>query len=168
MQNFKDINIYGSRATFGSGITYAELTSYIAKKGLALSNMPSTPHLNIVGSIITGSHGSGHKNSIIAGQVKGFELVTADGTIKEVKQNEVKDYIINFGCLGVITSMTIQLDKSYKVHKSIFLDMPFEAAPKIMKDKDIDYLSLFTNFSDQKFNSVWVGSKSKMVKLPGL
>jgi xylitol oxidase len=67
MQNFKDINIYGSRVTFGSGITYAELTSYIGKKGLALSNMPSTPHLNIVGSVITGSHGSGHKNQIIAG-----------------------------------------------------------------------------------------------------
>lgn len=168
MQNFKDISILGSRATFGAGITYAELTSHIAKKGFALANMPSTPHLNIVGSVITGSHGSGHKNQIIAGQIKGFELITADGTKKEVGPKEVKDYIINFGCLGVITNMTIQLVKSYKVHKSIFLDMPFENATKIMRDKDIDYLSMFTNFSDRKFNSVWVGSKSKMVKLPGL
>jgi hypothetical protein len=44
--------------------------------------------------------------------------------------------------------------------------MPYENGLKIMKDKDVDYLSLFTNFSERKFNSVWIGSKKKKIELP--
>ena len=67
MKKFDKISINEGTATFGSGVTFAKLTSYISGHGLALSNMPSTPHLNIVGAVVTGSHGSGHKNTIIAG-----------------------------------------------------------------------------------------------------
>ena len=44
---------------FDAGLTYSELISAIAKEGLAIQNLPSLPHINVVGSMITATHGSG-------------------------------------------------------------------------------------------------------------
>lgn len=47
--------------TFGAGFTYSKLIEVVAAKNLAIANLPSLPHINVVGSMITGTHGSGHK-----------------------------------------------------------------------------------------------------------
>jgi len=48
--------------TFGAGITYSQLIAALAENKLALPNVPSLPHLNVVGSVVTGTHGSGIDN----------------------------------------------------------------------------------------------------------
>ena len=71
---------------FGAGATYSKLIEACDKKGLAFQNLPSLPHLNVVGSCITGTHGSGHKFGIQATMITGMEMVLADGSIKVISK----------------------------------------------------------------------------------
>jgi len=58
--NFKDIAVTGDVVHFGAGVTYSELIVAVDNSGKALPNLPSLPHINVVGSCITASHGSGY------------------------------------------------------------------------------------------------------------
>ena len=62
--NFRKVSLdrEAKKVTFGAGVTYADLIQYLTYEGLALENLPSLPHINIVGSIMTGTHGSGIHN----------------------------------------------------------------------------------------------------------
>ena len=59
----------------GGGVTYAELVKALAEKKMALKVLPSDLSLNVIGSIVTGAHGSGIKNQQIAASVKTIALV---------------------------------------------------------------------------------------------
>ena len=59
--NFKEVEVGETQVHFGSGITYSELIRYVDAAGKALPNLPSLPHINVVGSMITATHGSGFK-----------------------------------------------------------------------------------------------------------
>ena len=48
--------------TFGAGVTYTKLLEALVKEQVALPNLPSLPHLNVVGSVVTGTHGGGLNN----------------------------------------------------------------------------------------------------------
>jgi alditol oxidase len=45
--------------TVGAGITYTMLLEALRKHNVALHNMPSLPHLAVIGSMVTGTHGGG-------------------------------------------------------------------------------------------------------------
>ena len=64
LKNFTNIKVNkaGRSVTFGAGVTYTQLIEALVKEGLALPNLPSLPHLNVVGSVVTGTHGSGVSN----------------------------------------------------------------------------------------------------------
>ena len=61
LSNFKDVEVGETQVHFGSGITYSELIRHVDAAGKALPNLPSLPHINVVGSMITATHGSGFK-----------------------------------------------------------------------------------------------------------
>lgn len=47
---------------FGAGVTYTMLIDALKEHKMALMNLPSLPHINVVGSVVTGTHGSGMEN----------------------------------------------------------------------------------------------------------
>ena len=53
------VNTSDNTVTFGAGVTYTLLMEALIEHKLALSNLPSLPHLNVVGSMVTGTHGGG-------------------------------------------------------------------------------------------------------------
>lgn len=57
------------------GVTYSELIDKVDKAGLALDNLASLPHINVIGSILTGTHGSGRHKHILASSVVAIEFV---------------------------------------------------------------------------------------------
>jgi alditol oxidase len=59
LKNFKSVEFHGNSVTFGAGWTYSDLIEELKKQKLALHNVPSLPHLNVVGSFMTGTHGGG-------------------------------------------------------------------------------------------------------------
>jgi len=85
--------------------------------------------------------------------VTGMEMVKADGTFHVLTKESTpnfSDFLINFGALGVVTSMTIRLEPKFFVHKEIYENLTFDALfanlDDIMKNPSIDYLSLFTTW----------------------
>ena len=98
-------------------------------KGLAIENLPSLPHINVVGSMITATHGSGHKYQIFANNILDFDIVFADGTLKTLSRENTPhfgNYLLNFGGLGVITSMTMRLVPTFMVSKSIYQNLQWD------------------------------------------
>ena len=65
--------------TFGAGVTYTQLINGLKAEKLALANLPSLPHLNVVGSVVTGTHGSGESKSAIATYVTALAYIDANG-----------------------------------------------------------------------------------------
>ena len=108
---------------FGAGITYSQLIKAVDAEGLAIQNLPSLPHINVIGSMLTGTHGSGHKYKILTSRVTEFDIVFPDGTLKTLSSASTPNfwnYLFNFGGLGVITSMTMLLVPKFMVHKAIY------------------------------------------------
>ena len=63
----------------GAGTTYSHLIKLLARNKVALQNMPSAPHINIVGSLITGTHGGGFELPIISHYAEGFRYMNPRG-----------------------------------------------------------------------------------------
>jgi xylitol oxidase len=119
-----------------------------------LKNYISYPHINVVGSVITGSHGGGIDRKSIATFVSGVEYVDADGNIKSKTRNkdsDFEDYIFSFGMLGVVTRMKMDVIEAYDVRKCIYTNMNWDKAlydgKTFNKVQNMgDFMSYFTDF----------------------
>ena len=158
---------------FGAGMTYSQLIKAVDAEGLAIQNLPSLPHINIVGSMLTGTHGSGHKYKILTSRVTEFDIVLPDGTLKTLSSASTPhfwNYLFNFGGLGVVTSMTMMLVPKFMVHKAIYEDLQWDTLfnkktfDTVMHRQD--FLSFFTDWKERKMNSVWVGKKYMPNEIP--
>ena len=56
---------------------YGEIATLLKPHGLALHNLASLPHISVAGAIATGTHGSGDRNSNLAGAVAGLTFTPA-------------------------------------------------------------------------------------------
>ena len=79
--SFTDIqvNVQNEEVTFGAGITYTQLIAKLTDYKMAIENLPSLPHLNVVGSVVTGTHGSGIHHPGMASLVKEISFVDPSG-----------------------------------------------------------------------------------------
>ena len=73
-------------------MTYIELITILEENNLAMKNYLSYPHINVVGSIITGSHGGGIDRKSIATFVIALEYVDAEGNVKTVSRDRDADF----------------------------------------------------------------------------
>jgi FAD-linked oxidoreductase len=68
----------------------------------------------VSGAISTGTHGTGRDSGSIAAQVKGLELVTADGSVLTCSATENPDVFaaarIGLGALGIVTAVTFAVE----------------------------------------------------------
>lgn len=62
---------------------------------------------------MNGCHGSGYNNCIFASFITAIDMMFADGSMRTIRKDQEKEdfyrYIINFGCVGIITNMTMVL-----------------------------------------------------------
>ena len=70
--------------TYGAGVTYTELIEALKKERMAINNLPSLPHINVVGSIVTGTHGSGIHNPAMSTFVSQVAFVNPDGQLRRL------------------------------------------------------------------------------------
>src|ERR1700681_1634957 len=89
LNNILSLDTVNNVITVEGGIKYGELAPYLDKKGFALHNLASLPHISVAGSITTATHGSGVKNGNLSTQVRALEIIIADGTI--IKLSREKD-----------------------------------------------------------------------------
>ena len=151
--------------TVGGGIRYGELAPWIDKKGFALHNLASLPHISVAGSIITATHGSGVKNSNLSSAVRGLEFVIADGSIVKLsREKDAENFngaVVGLGAMGVITEVTLAIQPTYQVRQHVFTKMPLEQLKNHFEDIiSAGYsVSLFTDWQSEYINEVWIKDK---------
>jgi|ERR1044072_228532 xylitol oxidase len=148
--------------TIGAGISYGKLCPYLYEQGFALHNLASLPHISVAGACATATHGSGSRNGNLATVVRALEMVTPSGEIvtlsKEKDGEKFPGAVVGLGALGVITSLTLDLQPSFDMQQDLFEHLPFEQLKDHLEEifSSGYSVSLFTDWQNQQANQVWL------------
>ena len=132
---------------------------------MALTNLPSLPHINVVGSVVTGTHGGGINNQAMATYVTQMRFVDPNGELKVVNNDtpDFKRYLHSFGLLGVIYEMTMTIEPEFAVIKCIYEDVPWDFLQDPQQYETLmyahDYLSFFTDWKKPMMTSAWLAQR---------
>jgi len=100
--------------TVEAGTPLKRLNMALAREGLSLTNMGDIMEQTVSGATSTGTHGTGRDSASIAAQIKGLELVTADGSVLTCSEKENPDVFaaarIGLGALGIVTAITFAVE----------------------------------------------------------
>jgi xylitol oxidase len=113
----------------GGGVRLAELCAELRRHGLALPNLPSTPHFSVAGAVATGTHGSGDGNGTLAAGVSSVELVTADGSqvVLSRGEDDLEGAVTSLGALGIVEALTFDLRPGFEVEQYVYEGLPWSA-----------------------------------------
>jgi alditol oxidase len=148
-----------------AGTKYGELAPFLQQNGYALHNLASLPHISIAGAVSTATHGSGIKNGNLSTAVSALEFVNAQGEL--VKMSREKDgdtfagAVVGLGALGILTSLTLDLQPSFDMKQVVYRNLPMEALKDHFMDlQQMGYsVSLFTDWKNKNINEVWIKSR---------
>ncbi|MYW64219.1 FAD-binding protein [Streptomyces sp. SID8379] len=142
----------------GGGVRYAELAAELHAHGLALPNMASLPHISVAGSVATGTHGSGVRNRSLAEAVRAVELLTAEGEVVTIARGDegFEGAVVSLGALGVVLSLTLDVEPTYEVAQHVFRELPFQGLDFAAVSSAAYSVSLFTKWRGPHFDQVWV------------
>jgi xylitol oxidase len=149
-----------STARVSAGLRWGEIAPDLHARGLAVHTLGSLPHISVAGSISTGTHGSGDGNRCLAAAVVGLELVTADGSVREIRKGD-KDFdgsVVALGSLGIVTHVTLACVPAYDVSQTVWERLPSAAALEGFDAMtgSAHSVSLFTRWRGAGFEQVWV------------
>lgn len=146
--------------TVEAGARYGDFSEELYRKGFALHNLASLPHITVAGACATATHGSGIANGNLATPVMSVELVTPDGEVANIDRMhpDFPAVVVGLGAFGIITKVTLEIQKAFDIRQDIFLDLPLSAlAENFTAIMSAGYsVSLFTNWMDKKVSEVWV------------
>ncbi|MBZ6130132.1 FAD-binding protein [Streptomyces olivaceus] len=156
-----DVDTAARTVRVGGGVRYAELARVVHAQGLALPNMASLPHISVAGSVATGTHGSGVGNGSLASVVREVELVTADGSAVALARGDERfgGAVTSLGALGVVTSLTLDLEPAYEVEQHVFTGLPLAGLDTAAFETVMAAaysVSLFTDWRAPGFRQVWL------------
>jgi FAD-linked oxidoreductase len=114
MTGIRRIDRSGMTVTVESGTPLKRLNTALAREGLSLTNMGDIMEQTVAGAASTGTHGTGRDSASIAAQIKGLELVTADGRVLSCSEKENPEIFaaarIGLGALGIVTAITFAVE----------------------------------------------------------
>lgn len=148
--------------TIEAGARYGQFAPTLDQKGYALHNLASLPHISVAGACATATHGSGVKNGNLSSAVAGLELLTASGDLVNLTRDKdghlFNGAVVGLGALGIVTKLTLDIQKTYQVRQDLFQDLPLQSL--------VDHfdailasgysVSLFTDWQNKKISQVWV------------
>ncbi|MEZ0580317.1 D-arabinono-1,4-lactone oxidase [Nocardioides sp. MH1] len=107
-----DVDPATGLVTVEAGIPLHRLNPALARHGLAMEILGDIDRQTLAGAISTGTHGSGAGFRSISHQVRGLELVLADGSVVTCSDEERPRLFaaarVGLGALGVVTKVTLQ------------------------------------------------------------
>ncbi len=100
--------------TVQAGMPLHRLNRLLAEAGLGLTNLGDIDRQTIAGAVSTGTHGTGARFGGLATQLRGLELVLADGSVLSASADENADVFaaarVGLGALGVLSTVTLQAE----------------------------------------------------------
>ncbi|XP_033100042.1 L-gulonolactone oxidase-like isoform X2 [Anneissia japonica] len=120
--NVLEVDEENCRIKFEAGMTVKKLNQEILPKyNMALTIQGSASDITVAGSISTGTHGTGKNIGIMSTYIAELEFLTADGKMMKCSREENKELFLaalcGLGCLGIITSITLQCEPHFKLHQ---------------------------------------------------
>lgn len=114
LTGIRNIDRDAMTVTVEAGTPLKRLNMALAREGLSLTNMGDIMEQTVSGATSTGTHGTGRESGSIAAQIRGLELVTADGSVLSCSEKENPDVFaaarIGLGALGVVTAITFAVE----------------------------------------------------------
>jgi FAD/FMN-containing dehydrogenase len=92
------------------------------ERGLALRNQGDIDDQHIAGAVATATHGSGIGNTCFSGVVRGVSLVTPDGSIRRIAEDEprlLRAAQVSVGTLGVMTELELEVADAYRLSEQV-------------------------------------------------
>ncbi|MDQ0993519.1 D-arabinono-1,4-lactone oxidase [Streptomyces sp. V3I7] len=100
--------------TVEAGTPLKRLNTALAREGLSLTNMGDIMEQTVSGAVSTGTHGTGRDSASLAAQIRGLELVTADGSVLTCSARENPEVFaaarVGLGALGIVTAITFAVE----------------------------------------------------------
>jgi xylitol oxidase len=112
-----------------AGIRYGDLAGELERRGWALSNLASLPHISVAGAIATGTHGSGDRVGSLARAVAAVDIMTADGQIATFRRGD-PDFaaaVVSLGALGVVTEVELDIEPTFEIAQTVYERLPLDA-----------------------------------------
>jgi xylitol oxidase len=157
-----DVDTGGATVRVSGGLRYSDLCGRLHEKGWALHNLGSLPHISIVGSCATATHGSGDRNGNLATMVAALELVTATGDIVTLRRGDpgFDGAVVGLGALGVVAAVTLDLVPTFDARQHVYEGLALEVLEERFDEiVSAPYsVSLFTRWRDTSIDQVWVKS----------
>jgi FAD-linked oxidoreductase len=117
LTGIRNIDRGAMTVTVEAGTPLRRLNMALAREGLSLTNMGDIMEQTVSGATSTGTHGTGRESASIAAQIRGLELVTADGSVltcSEKGTDEERAVFaaarIGLGALGIVTAITFAVE----------------------------------------------------------
>lgn len=115
-----DVDPDAGSVTVEGGIPLWKLNEQLALRDLALENLGDIDQQTIAGAIATSTHGTGRTFGGLATQVRGLELVTADGDLVRCSADEEPELFhcarVGLGALGIVTQVTLAVVPAFSLH----------------------------------------------------
>jgi len=117
--------------TVQSGITLKDLLEAVEAKGWCIPCLPDINTVTVGGALATGTHGTSGK--LLCEYVTNCRLVLADGSIKEVSENDdlIHAIRVSLGVLGIMSTITFKCESIYTLHVKEAPESDAEWLPKI-------------------------------------
>ncbi len=136
LTGIRSIDREAMTVTVEAGTPLKRLNMALAREGLSLTNMGDIMEQTVSGATSTGTHGTGRDSASIAAQIKGLELVTADGSVLTCSEKENPEVFaaarIGLGALGIVTAITFAVEPVFLL-TAREEPMPFD---KVLADFD--------------------------------
>ena len=153
--------------TVSAGIKYGELAVALEKRGWALHNMASLPHISVAGAIATATHGSGVGNGNLATAVRGLEVILPDGSFKKINSDspEFTGYVVGLGVAGIVISVDLAIEPTFNIEQTVYRAMSRETyAANLDEIMSLAYsVSYFTTWAAAGGGEVWAKFRSGSV-----
>ncbi|MGI5119546.1 FAD-binding protein [Marinactinospora thermotolerans] len=133
------------------GTRLDELCAFLRRHGLALPDLPSSPHFTVAGACATGTHGSAHATGTLASFVTSVELLTWDGSTVVLTHGDA-DFggaVTSLGALGVVTALSLRPCSGFEVEQRVYEEVGWD----VLTDRFTDVftaahaVSAFTDWS---------------------
>ena len=116
----------------------------------------------MAGACATATHGSGDRSGNLATAVSAMAVVKADGEIAELSRDRDADdfngAVVSLGGLGVVTSLTLQLQPTFRMRQDLYEDLPVATVVDHFDEITAmaDSVSLFIEWRGDVFEQVWL------------
>ncbi|MFC5802698.1 D-arabinono-1,4-lactone oxidase [Streptomyces formicae] len=117
LTGIREIDRTAMTVTVEAGTPLKRLNAALAREDLSLTNMGDIMEQTVAGATSTGTHGTGRDSGSIAAQIRGLELITADGSLLRCSEKGTDEERavfaaarIGLGALGVISAITFAVE----------------------------------------------------------